>query len=290
MGTLIYTEGQEHYEYLGGATLEPVLIRRELVDGTAEFGIDFTSFSRVTEKELQFPGKFYFSVGIVADGIEEGPEYFLIRSTTSDTEVIIQDRAGQFSELLLASPHDTTAVVAATYQFFTGAIPAASGFIYLIDSRHNEADLTDPYYAGFNQENRFLNFSANLAFHGEGADDFLRKFGALSFEQTIRRAYDEIVGFDKAVAAGNDIDTIVDYFLSARAFYETVATQRVLPGTAGVSLDDATKAVAIGSILNEAMKSGLGHYADAYEEFLGTVTVVSSTSFGVDMISAYGMG
>ncbi len=42
------------------------------------------------------------------------------------------------------------------------------------------------------------------------------------------------------------------FFTNSRSFYEAVASERVVSST--VSLDMATKIVAVGSIMNEAMK------------------------------------
>src|SRR5690606_7661747 len=41
---------------------------------------------------------------------------------------------------------DDVRVVAGTYQFFTGSVPNAGGFEYLIESAANNTDLSDPYY------------------------------------------------------------------------------------------------------------------------------------------------
>ncbi|MDI1365739.1 MAG: S-layer protein, partial [bacterium] len=59
--------------------------------------------------------------------------------------------------------NNTTAVAVETYQFFTGHAPSAAGLDYLVDSTTNTNDLNDAYYAKFAQENRFINFSINLA-------------------------------------------------------------------------------------------------------------------------------
>jgi len=64
----------------------------------------------------------------------------------------------------------TTAVAVETYQFFTGRAPSAAGLAYLVNSATNTSDLNDAYYTKFGQENRFINFSINLATGaGEGA-------------------------------------------------------------------------------------------------------------------------
>lgn len=154
-------------------------------------------------------------------------------------------------------------LVAATYAFFTGRVPTAAGFNYLIASGGNPDDLNDPYYAQFNIENRYINFASNLGTDGEGAASFEAKFGALNFEQALKAAYLEIIGIELAGGA-------LAFFLNAQGFYESVAQARVVRD--GVDLAEATKIVAIGSILNEAIKFGNGVYADAVEALVADVS------------------
>lgn len=154
-------------------------------------------------------------------------------------------------------------LVAATYEFFTDRIPTAAGFNYLIASGANPSDLDDPYYDQFNTENRYINFASNLGTAGEGAAFFEATFGALGFADAVKAAYWEIMGTELTGAA-------LDFFLGAQNFYQAVAAERVV--RPGVDLTEATKIVAIGSILNEAVKSGTGPYADAIETLVADVT------------------
>lgn len=156
----------------------------------------------------------------------------------------------------------STALVAATYQFFTNAIPTANGFEFLISSTANPNDLNDPYYEQFNTENRYINFASNLGTEGEGAAAFEAKFGALNFEETVKAVYLEVTG--SALTGG-----ALQFFLDGQDFYEAVAQSRVV--RAGVDLAEGIKIVAIGSILNEAVKSGAGPYADAIEVLVADV-------------------
>lgn len=166
-------------------------------------------------------------------------------------------------------------LVASTYQFFTDRIPVAQGFEYLIKSDQNPNDLNDPYYEQFNRENRYINFASNLGTDGEGAAKFEAQFGSLNFEQTIKAAYQEIMGSELAGAA-------LAFFLAAQGFYESVAAERVV--RPGVDLAEATKIVAIGSILNEAIKSGAGAYADAVEALVADLAPDgASTVLGGDL-------
>jgi len=153
-------------------------------------------------------------------------------------------------------------LVAATYQFFTGALPRAAGFEYLIADGANPSDLDDPYYDQFNTENRYINFASNLGTEGDGAAFFDATYGTLEFVDAAKTAYAEIMGKELTGAA-------LDFFVSAQAFYEAVASERVV--RPGVDLAEATKIVAIGSILNEAVKLGQGTYAAAIETLVADV-------------------
>lgn len=81
-------------------------------------------------------------------------------------------------------------LVAMTYQFFTGKVPSKSGFEWLIDSPENPKDINDPYYAGFNQENMYLNFANNLS---GVSTSFVSKYGNLDYNSAVVKAYDEII-------------------------------------------------------------------------------------------------
>jgi len=178
-------------------------------------------------------------------------------------------------------------VVAGTYQFFTGSIPTAAGFEFLIESPNNAADLSDPYYAQFNTENRFINFANNLGVVGAGALQFQAEFGALTFEQTIRKAYDMIVGLTEAQAAGINTETAIQFFINSQSFYSAVARERVVPG--GTPLDQATKIVALGSIINEAIKAGVGKYASAVTGLVADVTPDGASNLlGTSIVSGAG--
>ena len=152
-------------------------------------------------------------------------------------------------------------------------MPGEGGFEYLISSAINTADLNDPYYDQFNMENRYFNFANNLASFGESSSAFDARYGALSFEQTLVSAYNEIVG-----PGSNSIA----FFLSAYDYFAAVANERLVPG--GGSLEKAVKIVAIGSILNEAMKSDAGVMPAAINNFVDEVSVVgTSPLFGQDL-------
>lgn len=175
-------------------------------------------------------------------------------------------------------------VVAATYQFFTGSVPSVEGFAYLIRSDANTSDLNDAYYSAFNQENRFINFSTNLGASGSGATMFDAAFADISFERAVALAYDEIIGTEHAAANGVDVAAALAFFQGSHDFYESVALERVVPS--GIALDDATKVVMIGSMLNESMKAGLGQYAEAIGDFVDNHHASAGGQFGSDLLAA----
>lgn len=173
-------------------------------------------------------------------------------------------------------------VVAATYQFFNGALPGVDGFRFLIDSAANTNDLADTYYYAFNRENRFINFAGNLSSVGTGQTTFTSNYGALSFEQTVRTAFNDIIG---AAGVANP-ESSISFFLNAKAYYEAVAAARVV--SAAISLEQATKIVALGSILNEATKSDAGRYGKAVESFaLDVLPDGASTALGQDLFAFF---
>lgn len=196
-----------------------------------------------------------------ANGNEGIDRYFDVEAmaTLADGSIVIADL---FGAPAWYKQSGNVEIVAATYEFFLGWIPNAGGFAYLINSPNNPADLSDPYYSAFNTENRYINFASNLGTEGAGKSFFDAAFGSLTFEQAVMLAYQEIMG--KPLAGG-----AYNFFMGAHGFYEDVAEQRVV--RPGVDLDDATKIVAIGSILNEAVKNGQGPYADAIEYLVADV-------------------
>lgn len=182
----------------------------------------------------------------------------------------------EFLPSMWQSQPDNIKLTASVYQLLTGRIPTANGFEYLIDSSQNNSDLNDPYYEQFNQENRYINFANNLGSLGEGKQAFSQEYGALSFEQTVRSAY--------AKTIGGTNESSIQFFLNAQTFYQAVAQERVVPS--GVSLDLATKVVAVGSILNEAVKSGAGTYAAAVDSFANEIqTTGTSSHLGMDLFA-----
>ena len=191
--------------------------------------------------------------------------------------------------------NNTTAVAVETYQFFTGRAPSVAGLTYLVNSATNTNDLNDAYYSKFAQENRFINFSINLATgSGEGATAFAAAYGSVSYAQTVASAYDKIIGNSTAAAAGVDVAAAVAYL--SRAENITYLTNFVKANTgltAAADIDLAVKAALIGEILNAATVSGIGSYAKATTALvtdLSDGTLSTDAAGGVNLFTAYPAG
>lgn len=187
---------------------------------------------------------------------------------------------------------NTTAVAVETYQFFTGRAPSAAGLSYLVNSTTNANDLNDAYYSKFSAENRFINFSINLATGaGEGAAAFATSYGSVTYAQTVATAYDKIIGNTVAAAAGIDVAASVAFF--SRAENITYLTNFVKANTgltAAADIDLAVKAALIGEILNAAFDSGLGGYAGSTKALIADLSdgsLSTDTAAGVNILTAY---
>ncbi|USQ97429.1 S-layer protein [Caulobacter sp. RL271] len=188
--------------------------------------------------------------------------------------------------------NSTTAVAVETYQFFTGRAPSAAGLSFLVNSTTNTSDLNDAYYSKFSAENRFINFSINLATgQGEGAAAFAAAYGSVSVAQTVATAYDKIIGNATAAAAGVDVAAAVAFL--SRADNITYLTNFVKANTgltAAADIDLAVKAALIGEILNVATVSGLGAYAGATTALITDLsdgTLSTDSAAGVNILTAY---
>ena len=202
----------------------------------------------------------------------------------------VSDAAALANTLKLVN--NTTAVAVETYQFFTGHAPSAAGLTYLVNSTTNTTDLNDTYYSKFAQENRFINFSINLATGaGEGAAAFATAYTGVSYAQTVASAYDKIIGNATAAAAGVDVAAAVAYL--SRAENITYLTNFVKANTgltAAADIDLAVKAALIGEILNAATVSGIGGYATATTALITDLsdgTLSTDNSAGVNILTAY---
>ncbi|MCC7268018.1 MAG: hypothetical protein IT546_11870, partial [Caulobacteraceae bacterium] len=171
------------------------------------------------------------------------------------------------------------------------------GFFFLVNSEGNgnlnpnANDLNDPYYADFNQENRYYNFALNLGTGaGEGAADFANTYAGLSNADAVFVAYENIVGTAAAISAGIDPTAARADIVGRFDFFRAVAIERGgiadTPANAA-AIDLAAKAVMVAYLLNEAFKASVGNLVDSFERFLLDLGVDGDATFGSDVIGAY---
>ena len=185
--------------------------------------------------------------------------------------------------VLINGADSDTAVAALSYQFFTGAGPSAAGLSFLVNSGANPTDLNDSYYRGFNIENRYINFAANLGVVGEGVAGFSAAYGGVSFAQAVDTAYEKIIGSSYALAVGVNPAAAKADIAGRAAYFTALANQSYSTGT---QIDLAAKAGMVGYIMAEAMKADVGVYAAAMNRYsLGLMD--GSAVYSRDLLAAY---
>ncbi|MDG2520606.1 tail fiber protein [Caulobacter segnis] len=186
---------------------------------------------------------------------------------------LISPRAALEQIVQLSAP--TLGVAADAYTFFTGSAPSEAGMAWLIDSPDNQNDLTDPYYAAFSVENRYINFAVNLGKNGEGRAAFEADYGPLSFEQAIDKAYDAIIGEDEAREAGVDVAAAHAYIASQQAYFMALGGDAL-----------GAKAAMVGYILAAGTVGKVGQYYEALEDRLDDqvgLAGIGTSGAGVDI-------
>lgn len=178
---------------------------------------------------------------------------------------------------------NTTSVAVMSYAFFTGKTPTGAGLEYLLHAPDsvNATDLSDPFYAKFNIENRYINFAVNLASaQGEAHANFIKAYGGLSMQQTVSKAYKEIFGATPDQAKLDVIlnDKVGGGEVSRQSFFESYT------GSA-----DGAKAALIGWLLAMAVIENTGRYAEANNAFL-TDFADGAAKLNVDLVGVYGDG
>jgi len=200
-------------------------------------------------------------------------ESLLIQAfATEDASGSLTDAQTLSSVLTLSQ--DKTDVALLTYQFFTGASPSIAGLQFLVNGTTNPNDLGSPFFAQFDKENRYYNFAINLATASSSAASFAATYGTLTFAQAVTAAYENIVGsavvgVAQATAAEAAITALQPFFASVAASRAPAANQ-----------DIATKAIAIGYILEEAQKADVGAYARAVDQFLTQLATTGTAPTG----------
>ena len=164
----------------------------------------------------------------------------------------------------------TTDVAVAIYQYFNGSAPSQAGLNFLLNtpgtglntSYYNGATGTaaNPSAGGFNLENRYYNLAISQAFQGPNAAAFAATYGALTLQQTVAKAYEQIVG--AAVVGQEQVDAAVTSIQGSIGFFQQVAAARAT----SFNQDLATKAIIVGYILEESIKADVGAYALAIDQ------------------------
>lgn len=172
----------------------------------------------------------------------------------------------------------TSAVALQAYQFFTGLTPTQSGMAWLIDSPANSNDLTDTYYARFNEVNRFINFAVNLGVQGEGRAAFEAKFASLDFAASVRLAYDMVIGLDAARAAGIKVDEALAWITGQEAYFDAFAGS-----------DLGGKAAMVGYIMQAGFESRVGRYYGATHDFI-EAGFDGTAPYHVDLVGGQHLG
>ena len=196
--------------------------------------------------------------------------------------------------LTLAAAHDqildlavnTTSVASLSYSFFTGGIPSAAGFDYLISaSGPNPNNLNSAYYQSFNADNRYINFAVNLGKNGEAAASFAAAYGALTTREATAKAYAEIFGTTPDAAK---LDALLNTQVSNGAG-GSFTRQAYLATYGGDGLEGiGTKAAVVGWLLAVAALEDTGTYAQANDAFLADLAADGVASFRSSLVTAYG--
>ncbi len=202
-----------------------------------------------------------------------------LASQVSGSQVSVQEALTTIEQMATA----TSTVSTLTYEFFTGETPNAGGYAFLIDSPSNPTNLDSDYYAKFNIQNRFINFSVNLGKIGAGMVPFNDTYGSLSLSDAATQAYTEIFGV--APAAGK-IDSILNTDVTFGGVTETRAQYFAHYGGDGLT-GLGTKAAMVGWLLEVAVQGDLGPYAHANDAFLTSLAMGNAT-FNIDLLPAFG--
>lgn len=186
----------------------------------------------------------------------------------------------------------TTAVSVETYQFFLGYAPNQAGLAFL-----NNAYVTGGAQASLNGENRFIAQSISLALQNADAKaKFAASYGTMTVADTVKAAYDIIIGNSTAVAAGVNLDAAYKFFTDQTAYF-TAFVKQVLPGLSATDQDLALKAAIVGEIMYQATKyndgAGLGSYASATTTLIKDLAddgalAANNPNGGIDLFGSYG--
>ncbi len=197
---------------------------------------------------------------VTPDGKTVANPIFLAEQETLKIKAQLQSGAINFTQAvdkLIALAGPTSVAAFDTYKFFAGAPPTSAGMQYLLDSTGNATDLTDGYYAGFNQQQRFMNLRVSLAKNGPAVALFAQNYGGLSFEAAVRQAYDAVIGKGYAIVAGIDVEKAISYLVGQQAYF-----------TALGGGDIGGKAAMIGFLMSTGFDQHVGLYYETARTYL----------------------
>jgi serralysin len=184
---------------------------------------------------------------------------------------------------LVKAADATTSVATLSYQFFTGKIPTAAGYDYLVSpTGPNPNNINAAYYQDFNLENRYINFAVNLGKLGEGKDAFAASYGSMSLFDATKAIYGRIFG---ATPTDAKVHALLDPTFNFNGQTITRADYFAIYGQDGVN-GIGTKAAMVGWLMAEAEKADLGLYAKANAAFLTDLS--DGATLNVDLIGVYG--
>ncbi len=192
---------------------------------------------------------------------------------------------------MIKSGLSTTDVAVQAYQFFTGKTPSKAGLDFLENSPTNTTDLNDPYYAVFNDENRYINFAANLGLIGDGTAAFKTTYGAMTFSAFVGSIYETIIGasYINAVVGnpGAAAAAIADIISRQSAFLQTAKDRGLVnANSTAAQIDIATKAAAVGYLLYEGAKADIGIYAAGADNFVSAL-ISGAAQYNVNLLTTY---
>ncbi|NQE60608.1 FG-GAP-like repeat-containing protein [Caulobacter sp. RHG1] len=171
---------------------------------------------------------------------------------------------------LVKAADATTSVASMSYQFFTGKVPSARGFDFLVSpTGPNGANLNSEAYAKFNTVNRYINFAMNLGRNGEAKDSFATEYGSLTLFEATRKAYGVIFG-----SVPNDAK--VSQLLEGRIAFLASFSGDPAEGV-------GTKAAMVGFLLAAAATENLGVIARSNDAWL-TDLADGSAPYAVNLL------
>ena len=208
-------------------------------------------------------------------------------SQLADTSPYTFSDIATASQSILRQTVGAAEVAVLSYGFFTGVTLRASGLDYLLSpTGPNANNLNSAYYAGFNTENRYINFAENLGKVGEGAAAFQAAYGGLTLQAAADKAYAAIFG-TTATEPSDLLTAVVPNGLGGTYTRADYFASYGGDGLNGIG----TKAALVGWLLSVAAQTGQqGPYAQAAVAYLQDLAPDGQAQFGAPFLATYGAG